>query len=324
MKILVTGGTGFVGTHLCRALCGQGHKVIVFHRPTSYLNGIADLPLQRVVGDLTDEPSVQKAMELRPEVVYHLGAQMTVGNLSNRLTNVNVYGTRLVLRAAGQFGVNRVVLMSSALTMGIPDLYRGGEISRIDETHPFTGDKSDWAFAYTKYRAEQEAQPLTAEGLDVVTVNPFMIIGSGDYYRRSSSILQQLRRRPPLVNAPGGLNLLPVQDAVAGLLGACRYGQRGERYLLCGKNLTISEFLRMVSETAGFSPPRLTISDAHLIAALARVHTVLYPSESNIYRLLNRWFYYNPAKSRLQLHLPPLSDVSESIREAYRWFEEQK
>ena len=125
MRILVTGATGFIGSALCNALCGDGHAVAAFHRPTSYTGNISDLSLVRLTGDLTDADSVEQAVSaFHPEVIFHLGAQMTAAPTVNRIMQVNVMGTRAVLLAALKNKVSRVVLMSSACTMGMPELYR--------------------------------------------------------------------------------------------------------------------------------------------------------------------------------------------------------
>ena len=329
MRILVTGATGFIGSALCAALCHGGHQVAAFHRPTSYTDNITDLSLVRYTGDLTDADSVEEAVRsFRPEVIFHLGAQMTAAPTVSRIMQVNVLGTRAVLLAALKNGTSRVVLMSSACTLGTPELFRRSSQPPviISETRVPTASAPPGPFAKSKYLAEMEAQSALTGGLDVVIANPFMVIGPGDWYRRKSSILMQLKRQPPLVMVRGGINVIPIDDAVKGLIHACRYGKSGERYLLCGENLTFRRFCTICAEAGGFESPKLLYEDDRLAGLLARSgvgrNLKIECLEENLLHYTNRFFFYDPGKSRIELHLPPSGDVKETIKETYRWFEE--
>ena len=328
MRVLVTGATGFIGSVLCKALCHEGHQVAAFHRPTSYTGNITDLSLVRFTGDLTEADSVEEAVSsFRPEVIFHLGAQMTAAPTVGRIMQVNVLGTRAVLLAALRNRVSRVVLMSSALTLGVPELFRRNNQAPviISETRVPVVSDPPGPFARSKYLAEMEAQSAATGGLDVVMVNPFMVIGPGDWYRRKSSILMQLKKQPPLVMVRGGINVIPVDDAVKGLVHACRYGKSGERYLLCGKNLTFQQFCVICGEAGGFDGPKLIYEDDRLSGFLARSgvgqNLKIECLEDNLLRYTNRFFFYDPAKSRIDLHLPPAGDVKKTIEETYHWFE---
>ncbi len=329
MRILVTGATGFIGSALCEALCNDGHAVAAFHRPTSYTGRISDLSLVRLVGDLTDADSVEQAVSsFRPEVIFHLGAQMSAAPTVSRIMQVNVLGTRSVLLSALKNGVNRVVLMSSACTLGMPEIFRKSNQRPVIMNEARVQNTEDplWPFAESKYLAEMEAQSASTGGLDTVIVNPFMVIGPGDRYRRKSSILMQLKERPPMVIPKGGINLIPIGDTVLGLRNACRYGLSGERYLLCGTNLTFREFFGFCGQAAGFEEPRLLFDNDRLVPLLIRMgigrNLKIECLEENIFRYTNRYFFYDPKKSRIDLRLPPAGNIADTIKETYRWFEE--
>lgn len=329
MRVLVTGATGFIGSALCEALCLEGHQVAAFHRPTSYIGRIAGLPLMRLVGDLTDADSVEQAVEsFHPEVIYHLGAQMSAAPTVSRIMQVNVLGTRAVLLSALKNGVNRVVLMSSACTLGMPEPFRksGQDPVILTEARVQSPETPLWPFAESKYFAEMEAQSAATGGLDIVTVNPFMVIGPGDWYRRKSSFLMQVKQKPPRVVPKGGINVLPIQDAVRGLINGCRYGKSGERYLLCGKNMTYQEFIALCGEKGGFEGPHLLLDNDRLSQMLVRMGVGralrIECLEDSIFRYINRYFFYDPEKSRIGLHLPPAEDIADTIEKTYRWFEE--
>ena len=329
MHAFVTGATGFIGSALCSRLCRDGHTVAAFHRPTSYTGSISDLPLIRQTGDLTDPDSVDRAIQaFHPDVIFHLGAQMTAAPTINRILQVNVLGTRAVLLAAMKHGVRRVVLMSSACTLGLPDEFRQHNQPPVllNEARVQPADAPLWPFARSKYLAEMEAQSAATSGLETIIVNPFLVIGPGDWYRRKSSILMQLKEHPPLSMVRGGLNVIPVEDVIRGLVNACFYGKSGERYLLCGENLTFQEFCRRCAEAGGFEAPRLLFEDDILsrLAAHSRYNRDLRIEclENSIFQYSNRYFYYNPRKARVDLHLPPVENIRDTIEKTYRWFEE--
>lgn len=329
MRVLVTGATGFIGSALCTELCRDGYEVAAFRRPTSYMGNIQHLSMAVTTGDLTDEDSVDQAVaSFRPEVIFHLGAQMVPAPTVNRIMQVNVLGTRAVFLAALKHGVNRVVMMSSACTLGLPELYRrhNRDVVIINESRVQKAEMPLWPFARSKYLAEMEAQSAATGGLDTVIVNPFMVVGPGDRYRRKSSILMQLKNHPPGVMVRGGINVIPVDDVVRGLRHACRYGRSGERYLLCGENLTFMEFCRICAEAGGFEEPKLLYDEDRLAGLLARMgigkQLKIECLDDNILRYTNRFFFYDPKKSRVELHLPPAGDIRDTIEKAYRWFEE--
>ncbi len=329
MRVLVTGATGFIGSALCSELCRDGYEVAAFHRRTSYMDNIQDLSIVRTIGDLTDEDSVDQAVgSFRPEVIFHLGAQMVPAPTVNRIMQVNVLGTRAVFLAALKYGVSRVVMMSSACTLGMPELFRkhNQQPGIINESRVQNTEEPLWPFARSKYLAEMEAQSAATGGLDTVIVNPFLVVGPGDRYRRKSSILMQLKNNPPSVAVRGGINVIPVEDVVRGLRHACRYGRSGERYLLCGENLTFMEFCRICSRAGGFEEPKLLFEEDRLAGPLIRAgigrSLNLECLGENILHYTNRFFFYDPKKSRVELHLPAAGDVRDTIERTYRWFEE--
>ena len=329
MRILVTGATGFIGSALCRALCEEGHDVAAFHRKTSYIGSISSFSITRITGDLTNADSVEQAVaSFHPEVIYHLGSQMNAAPTVNRIMQVNVLGTRAVLLSALRYGVSRVVLMSAAVTLGLPETgSRSNQAPAIlNEARVQPHDTPLWPFAKSKYLAEMEAQSAATGGLDTVIVNPFMVIGPGNRYRRKSSFMMQLAADPPRIMPRGGINVISVNDTVTGLRNACKYGKSGERYLLCGENMTYQDFCERCGKAAGFDGPKLLYENEMLSKAMVKFgfgrNLQIECLESSSYDYTNRFFYYDPKKSRIDLHLPPPEKLDPVIEETYRWYEE--
>ena len=118
MKAFVTGATGFVGSHVARALAGQGAELRLLVRATSRTENIEGLPAERVTGDLADFDTLRRAMS-GCELVFHLAADYRLWTSEpEAMYRANVEGTRAILKAAQEAGVRRVVYTSSVATMG--------------------------------------------------------------------------------------------------------------------------------------------------------------------------------------------------------------
>ena len=331
MKILVTGSTGFIGAALCRALLAAGNEVRAFHRPTSTLRLIEDLPVEHCLGNLTQPETLEAALQ-GIQLVYHAGALVGGPEEPGRIYAVIVEGTRSLLQAARQAGVERIVYTSSAASLGIPEDMPLRSVSprnriapvRINENHTWNYAPERWPYAYAKYMAELEVQRAVAMGMDAVIVNPTVVVGPGDIYRQASSTIVQVARQriPALVE--GGLNVVHLSDVIAGHLAAAERGRSGQRYLLAGENLTIIEFLRKIARIAGVLPP-LVLLPSSLVRALAGPSQLVasfidLPASSSTLRLAGRYFYYDNRKAQVELGLKPPRPVDEAIQDAYNWF----
>jgi len=200
MLALVTGSTGFIGSHLCRTLLDAGYRVRAFHRAPSSLQLIADLDVEHAVGDLTQPDTLAKAMP-GIAVVFHAASQVDYWRRPNRMYPVTVGGTRNVLQAALDARVQRVVYTSSVAALGMPDLT--GFL--IDETHVWNYKPKLWRYGHAKHLAEKEVQNAVAQGLDVVIVNPAMVLGPGDANRISGEVVIQVANGIVKFGLPGGI-----------------------------------------------------------------------------------------------------------------------
>jgi dihydroflavonol-4-reductase len=329
MQILVTGSTGFIGASLCLALVDKGHQVRAFHRPTSTLRLLDDLPVEHFLGDLTQPETLAPAME-GVEAVFHVAALLGSGqDLEGRMYAVTVEGTRSVLKAARQAGVRRVVHTSSAAVLGVPELISPtigsvGKAVFMNESHTWNLRPDFWPYGYSKYLAELEVQKAVAEGLDVVIVNPTYVMGPGDIYRQTNStVVQAARQRLPTL-VEGGLNVVHISDVVAGHLAALETGRTGERYLLAGENLTIVQLVRKIAEVAGVTAPTLVLPGGLVrslgwIAILAQ-SIIDLPINGRLSHLAGYYFYFDNAKSQIELGLPPPCPANQMILDAYNWF----
>lgn len=325
MIILVTGATGFIGSALCRALVERGDSVIAFHRYTSSLTGIADLPIKRVIGDLTDDASIHNALQQYPDAVIHLGARQVAARSVDPLLAVNVAGTRTLLEESFRAGVRRVVLMSTAATLGYTTARTlEGDVIPLTETHASTLNPEEEPFTASKKLAEVEAQWALAYGLDVVTTHAGTVIGAGDHYRKRLNLITQYIENTPKVRFDGGLNLVDVRDVVMGLIHAVNYGERGERYLLTGTNVDFDTLFQKLSDLTGVAGPTLKVDPSRVndLFRFKQNARNLFPvggSDVDLSRLAGKYYYYDNRVSRLALKLAPPRPLDSTLRDTYAY-----
>lgn len=257
MRALVTGGTGFVGSALVRALLKNGFSVRVLARENSNLQHVNNLEgVEIFYGDLLQPRSLRPAVS-GCEALFHVAADYRLWVPDpDRMHAVNVIGTRELMRTALTEGVKKIVYTSSVATLKI-DPYG----TPVDEKS--TGDLSNIIGHYkrAKFLAEREVVFLVErENLPAVIVNPSTPIGPRDSKPTPTGriVWDMLKKRMPAYTKTG-LNIAHVDDIARGHILAYQKGHIGERYILGGENLQLIELLRMISEYADVPCPRLCI-----------------------------------------------------------------
>ena len=323
MQILVTGSTGFIGGSLCRELVERGHTVRAFHRESSNLRLLEGLAVEHAIGDLTRPETLRAACE-GMEAVFHAAALLGGPEKPGHMYAVTVEGTRAVLQAARQAGVRRVVHTSSVAALGVPETGALNQPVLLNESHTWNYRSDYWPYGYAKYLAEMEVQKAVAEGQDVVIVNPSIVFGAGDVYRQTSSMVVQVARSKLPALAGGGANFVHIKDVVDGHLAALERGQRGERYILGGANLTFVKAVDTIAMVTGGSAPALVLP-VGVVKALAGPVQLLQsfidlPLSGNMLHMVGRHFYYDIRKAQSELGLAQPRRVEDAVREAYEWF----
>lgn len=254
MTTLVTGATGFLGRHLVRRLAGGGDVRCLVRQPS---RSLAKLGVEQAQGDVEDEASVRAALG-GVRRVYHLAGLVSRDPKdAGRMMRVHVDGTRRLLQAARDAGVERVVLASSSGTIAVskePDVV-------TDERAPFAIERvKGWPYYLSKVYQEQVAQTFVAEGkLPIVILNPSLLLGPGDQRGSSTEDVQKLLQKKIPIVPEGGINFVDVRDAAAAFVAAMERGRPGERYLLGGPNWTFETFFGRVSRLAKVPAPRLRV-----------------------------------------------------------------
>jgi dihydroflavonol-4-reductase len=258
MKAFITGATGFVGSHVARALAAQGADLRLLVRSTSRLDNIADLRAETATGDLRDPESLKKAMA-GCEFVFHVAADYRLWVRDpEQMYRSNVEGTRAIIRAAQESGVRRVIYTSSVATMGFT---REGHIAGEDS--PVSIKEMVGHYKRSKFMAEQIALEAGSEGANVVVVNPTTPIGEYDIKPTPTGriVVDFLNRKFPAY-VDTGLNLADVKEVAHGHLLAMEKARPGERYILGGENLTLKQILDKLSAVTGLSAPTMKVPHA--------------------------------------------------------------
>jgi dihydroflavonol-4-reductase len=273
VKAFVTGATGFVGSAVVRSLLRRGTAVKVLARRTSDLRNIAGLHLEVVYGDLLDGDALTGALR-GCDALYHVAAYYSTSQTdAQALYEINVRGTKAVMRAALEAGVRRVVHTSTIGTIGQPV-----DGTLATEETPFNLWDGGSHYVKSKYLAEVVALSICNDGLPVVVVNPCAPVGPRDIKPSSTGqriVDYLLGKQPSFV--PGGINFIAVQDVAEGEVLAAERGRVGERYILGNRdgNLLLSGFLALMERVSGVSPsPRLTEKQSrHLLSKGIAGHT---------------------------------------------------
>jgi dihydroflavonol-4-reductase len=263
MLTLVTGATGFVGSHVARLLAERGERVRVLVRPTSKLKALEGLRVEPVEGDLRDAASLGRAMG-GVQRVFHVAADYRLWTKHpEEIYESNVAGTKRLLEAAEKAGVERFVYTSTVATIAVP---RHGALP--DESTASSIDEMIGHYKRSKFQAEQVAIEAARAGGPVVIVNPTAPVGPGDWKPTPTGkiILDFLNGKMPAY-VDTGLNVAPVEDVAAGHLLAADRGRFGERYILGGRNMTLKQILDALAPIAGRPAPRIKLPHAVALAA---------------------------------------------------------
>jgi dihydroflavonol-4-reductase len=261
---LVTGASGFVGSHVARQLVAAGHSVRVLARPSSNLRMLEGVSVERVEGDLRDPASLAHAMR-GVQRVFHVAADYRLwARDPGEIYRSNVEGTRSLLAAARDEGVERIVYTSTVATIAVPT--HNGLLP--NEEMRATLDQMIGHYKRSKFLAEQEAVNAAAAGAPVVIVNPTAPVGPGDWKPTPTGriILDFLNGKMPAY-VDTGLNVVAVEDVAAGHLLAADKGRVGERYILGGVNMTLKQILDALAKIAGGRAPRVKMPHAVALAA---------------------------------------------------------
>lgn len=256
MRCLVTGATGFLGSHLLQALRADGHEVQCLVRRNA--PSVTDAGATAIRGDVLDPEAVSRATE-GCEVVFHLAGRVQHTGEPTGLYDVHIGGTRNVVEAAAAHGVRRVVHMSTSGTVAVST----ADTIACDSAPYALETVRNWPYYLSKIYAEKVAFEAHRKGkVEVIVISPSLLLGPNDDRLSSSKVLVRFLKKEVGGIPPGGLNLVDVRDAAAATLAAATRGEAGTRYLLGGPNMTLDAFFVLLQRVSGVSAPTLKVPSA--------------------------------------------------------------
>lgn len=263
MTTLVTGATGFVGLHLTRLLTGKTKGIRVLVRPSSQRRFIQELPVEFVEGDLRDRTSLEKALK-GVTLVFHVAADYRLWSRNpDELYESNVQGTRNLVEASRDAGVERFVYTSTVGTIAVPHWH-----GLPDERTMATLSDMIGHYKKSKLVAEQEVLDAAAKGFPAVIVNPTTPVGPCDWKPTPSGriILDFLNGQMPAY-VDTGMNFVAVEDVAVGHWLAAERGRIGQRYILGCRNMSLKQILDSLAAAMHRKAPRIRIPHAVALAA---------------------------------------------------------
>lgn len=322
--VLLTGGSGFLGSAVLRALLARGVHVRALVRPASPRGNLEGLGCDLVDGDLTDPASLRAALA-GVRHLFHVAADYRLWAPDPAvILRVNVEGTRALMQAALDAGVERIVHTSSVATLKV-----AGATAPVDETAPNDPDQAIGTYKRSKTMAERVVERMVArDGLPAIIVNPSTPVGPRDIRPTPTGRMildAALGKIPAFVDT--GLNIAHVDDIAEGHLLAFEHGRIGERYILGGENLPLRDLLAEIARQTGRAAPRIRLPRAPLYPlalgaeAVARMTGKEPLLTIDALRMSRYRMFFTSAKAEHDLGYHP-RPYAEAVTDALAWFRE--
>jgi dihydroflavonol-4-reductase len=324
MKILVTGAPGFLGSPLLEGLCQQ------FEPKQLRLLAVAPAPefsgrgVEVQVGSILTPADVARALEDVTHVYHLAGFVSRKPADGHRMFQIHVHGTRLFCEAALHAGVKRILMVSTSGTIAVSK--RADEMPDEDSPTPLELI-SGWPYYASKLYQEQTARLICGDRIELVTVNPSLLLGPGDVRMGSTrDVLSFLAGDVKLVPS-GGINFVDARDVAAIIPVAMDKGRPGERYLLGGHNMTFAEYFDRIERTSKEYHPRFKAHGRWPVLA-AKVQSAVFkaagrssPIEPASVDMASYFWYFDSTKARSELGFAP-REACDTIFDTIRFIRE--
>jgi len=322
-KILITGGTGFLGAHLVRQFLDAGTRNLRV-MASSVPEWMTDAGIEPFAGSVTRKDDVAQATR-NCEAIYHLAGKVSFAyEGAAGMNKIHVEGTRILAQAAKENGVKNFILASSSGTSAITE---DGEVT--DETYPQPVEiLTKWAYYASKYYQEKTAlRAFQDKGERLVILNPSLLLGSGDERLSSTKIVLDFMAQKLPITPSGGVNFVDARDAAAAFLNALDKGRHGERYLLGAVNWTVAEFFARLERLSGVKAPmfsvpkRVAIAGSNFLSSLYKTFDKPAPFEASEVEMGEYFWYFDSSKAEEQLGFAA-RDPQETLLDTIKYLRE--
>ena len=321
---LVTGGTGFLGSHLVRQLVEEGTKDIRV-MATSIPDWLIELGVEPFEGSVTKPDDARRAVEGIKEI-YHLAGRVSREREDAReMYKIHVDGTRVLCGAAREAGVKTIVLASTSGTIAVTE--NGDSIPDETSTPPLE-IISRWPYYASKSYQEMAAlERFNGQGLRLVIMNPSLLLGPGDERLSSTKVILDFMARKIGAVPMGGLSFVDARDVAKAFRAAMKKGRHGQRYLLGAANWTFERFFGRLERLTKISAPKLALPSKLMVAG-SRVVDSLFkqwnfasPVEPGAIEMAQYFWYLNCNKAARELAFKP-RDPGETLHETVVYLRE--
>ncbi len=322
-KILITGGTGFLGTHLVRQFLDAGAKNLRV-MASSVPEWMTDAGVEPFAGSVTKKEDVAAATK-NCEAIYHLAGKVSFAyEGAAQMNKIHVEGTRLLCEAAKENKVKNFILASSSGTSAISE-----EPEILDETFPQPVEiLTKWAYYASKYYQEKTAlRAFKDKGERLVILNPSLLLGEGDERLSSTKVVLDFMAKKLPITPTGGLNFVDAHDAANAFLNALDKGRHQERYLLGAVNWTVAEFFGRLERLSGVSAPLLkvpksvAIAGSNFISSLYKTFDKNAPFEASEVEMGEYFWYFDSSKAEEELNFTT-RDPMETLQDTIKYLRE--
>jgi dihydroflavonol-4-reductase len=322
-KILITGGTGFLGAEIVRQLLDAGEKNLRV-MASSVPEWMTDAGIEAITGSVTDRAMVAAAVA-NVSVIFHLAGKVSRDNDDAAAMNkVHVEGTRLLCGAARDAGVQTMVLASSSGTIAVSE-----DEQIFDETYPQPVDIiSRWAYYASKYYQERTAlENFDGDGKKLVIMNPTLLLGPGDVRLSSTKVILDFLGRKIPFSPSGGLSFVDARDVAPAFLNTVEKGRHQEKYLLGAANMKFSEFFGRLERLSGIAAPMLKVPKKLAMAGAGFINSVFRhwnktsPIEPQEVEQAEHFWYFDSAKAREELGFS-VRDPQETLNDTIAYLRE--
>jgi dihydroflavonol-4-reductase len=322
-KILITGGTGFLGTHIVRQFLGAGEmnlRVMASRVPV----WMKDAGCEAFEGSVTNREDVAKAVK-NVRAIYHLAGKVSFAyDGAAQMNKIHVEGTRFLCEAAKENRVKNFILASSSGTSAISET---PEI--LNETRPQPVEiLTKWAYYASKYYQEKTALRIFRDKGDrLIILNPSLLLGAGDERLSSTKVVLDFMARRLPTKPSGGLNFVDARDTANAFVNALDKGRHGERYLLGAVNWSFAEFFKRLERLTGVSAPvlkvpkKVAVFGANFIDSIYKNWNKSAPFEASEVEMGEYFWYFDSGKAENELSFTT-RDPAETLQDTIKYLRE--